>query len=217
MMSSNRYQRVGNDDLIENVTELTEIVPTAPIAAGEIAVANPIHPEGQGSLSVKILLKEKSFEVSGLSESTTISELKSAVETTTAIPVTQQRLICAGKQLKPDTKKLSDFKISSGCSIHLFPLPVTVSSVLVANAVTEGGPTGTINPLTAQAVSASSTSASEIAHRPIHFDPYINQTSREVKLWCLILMFLSGMTLFNNLSYVTASGTVNLYYTVYIQ
>lgn len=40
----------------------------------------------------------------------------------------------------------------------------------------------------------------------IHYDPQIGQSSREVKLWSLVLLFLSGMTLFNNISFFTSTG-----------
>jgi hypothetical protein len=144
-----------------------------------------------------------------LSESTRVAELKNSIEAVTTVPTAQQRLICAGKQLKPDTKTLVEFKVTPGSSIHLFPLPPPAQAVPVANAV-EGA--STFNPITAHGVSAGSAAVAtgDVVHRPIHFDPQINQTSREVKLWCLILMFLSGMTLFNNLSFVSATGKRNV-------
>jgi hypothetical protein len=201
MMSNNRYQRIGVDDhAVEAATEMTVLaVPSAPEEQ-----FNPVIQQATATFSVKILLKEKVFEISGLSDNMRVGELKSSIEAASTVPSAQQRLICAGKQLKPDMKTLAEFKVTPGSSIHLFPLPPPTQAVPVASAV-EG--TSTFNPITAHGVSGSTaTGTGEVAHRPIHFDPQINQTSREVKLWCLILMFLSGMTLFNNLSFVGATG-----------
>jgi hypothetical protein len=209
MMSTNRYHRIGNDESAPEVAlEMAEVVPSAPVE-----IMNPVlvqqqgqqEPTGVDGFGVKVLLKEKVYEVGSLNNGTKVSDFKAAVESITSVPASQQRLIFAGKQLKPDVKTLGDFKVTPGGSIHLFPLPVATAAIPTASAV-EGGGQQTHNPLNAQGVSATATAASEGAHRPIHFDPQVNQTSREVKLWCLILMFLSGMTLFNNLSFVSATG-----------
>lgn len=41
---------------------------------------------------------------------------------------------------------------------------------------------------------------------PAHYDPYVLQTGREIKMWCVLLIFLSAISLFNNLSYFSATG-----------
>ena len=110
MMSSNRYQRLGNDDNIPEVETEMVNVPSAP----NTVQMNPIVTERNESaadvtLSVRVLFKEKSFDITGLSDATSISEFKSSIEEATTIPANLQRLIFAGKQLKPDTKLLSEF------------------------------------------------------------------------------------------------------------
>jgi hypothetical protein len=210
-MSTNRYQRIGNDESgLENAMEMSSLSePSAP----PVEQTNPLVPRESGeSFAVKVLLKEKTFELTGLTNDMQIGAFKSAIQGVTSVQPAHQRLIFAGKQLKPDTKTLGEFKIVAGSSIHLFPLPVATPPIPVANAVETGG--ATYNPITAQGVSAAATAAAEDGHRPIHFDPYINQTSREVKLWCLILMFLSAMTLFNNLSFVTSTGMLRFYFSL---
>lgn len=199
MLSNNSgYQRIGTQD--GPSTELTPIIPSAPPSAEGDFVSNPLAQND--TFSVKVLLKENSYEVSGLSSATTIAELKSSIEAVTHVAPSLQRLISAGKQLKPDNKTLLDFKIVAGASIHLFPLPPPSQATPVATAV-EGGTAN--RPISVNATAAAA-DENEGGHLPIHFDPFINQTSREVRLWCLILMFLSGMTLFNNLSYISATG-----------
>lgn len=217
MLSSNRYQRIGDDDNAPEIAmEMAEIIPSAPAeVVNPVQVSQQLPQETSGSegFSVKVLLKEKIFDVGGLSVATKVGDFKLAVETATTIPPAQQRLICAGKQLKPDTKTIGDFKIQQGSSIHLFPLPVATPAVPTASAV-EGSGQPTYNAVTVQGVPAATTATgTDVSHRPIHFDPQVNQTSREVKLWCMILMFLSAMTLFNNLSFVSATGEPQSYHT----
>lgn len=204
LLGTNRYQRIGNDDAPTNAgTEMTELAqPSAPPTL-ESETSNPMNQESN-RFNIKILFKEKVYDVCNLTGASTIGDLRQGVEAVTTVPSTLQRLIFAGKQLKPDNKLLSEFKITGGASIHLFPLPPPTQSAPVANAVESSGTTTTnYNPISVNAVAAAE---DEVGHRPIHFDPVINQTAREVRLWCLVLMFLSGMTLFNNLSFITATG-----------
>lgn len=204
MLSTNRYQRIGNDDAPVNAgTEMTELVlPSAPVLENS-ETANPMN-QNSNRFSVKILFKEKAYDVENLADTSTIGELRQGVEAVTMVPPSLQRLIYAGKQLKPDNKLLSEFKITAGVSIHLFPLPAPVQATPVASAVTNSSAApSTYNPISVNSVAAADNDA---GHRPIHFDPTVNQTAREVRLWCMVLMFLSGMTLFNNISFITATG-----------
>lgn len=203
MLGTNRYQRIGNDDTPNGGTEMTDLVqPSAPVE--NEATSNPMNLDNR-CFCVKVLFKEKSHDICNLSDTSTVGELRIVVEAVTSVPSSIQRLIYAGKQLKPDNKLLSEFKITAGASIHLFPLPAPTQVTPVANAVeVGGGAPATYNPISVSAVAASG--QQDVAHRPIHFDPTINQTAREVRLWCMVLMFLSGMTLFNNLSFITATG-----------
>lgn len=165
----------------------------------------------ENELILKILHKEKAFELKGFNLEGTISELKTAVESLTEVPKPQQRLIHAGKPLKPDDKTLRFFKVSNNASIHLFPIPQSA----VASAIQQNQPnsnradtaTEILNPL-----ATNRNNQPEIVHLPIHFDPYINQSTREVKLWSYILVFLSTMTLINNLSFFASTARLGFGY-----
>lgn len=162
---------------------------------------------------IKILFKEKSYEILSLCSTSTVSELKAAVEAKTNVAVSSQRLIFAGKALRPDDKTLESFKVISNSSIHLFPTPIVAT---------------TVNPLTAansDSTSAASGLAPAALNNPvvpnnnnirnagaIHFDPSISQFSRDVKWWSLVLLFLSALTLFNNFTYFSSTGTGNNYH-----
>lgn len=162
---------------------------------------------GEGGMTLSVLLKEDKFTVR-LSDiaSTTVENLKVEVEKATKVPVNLQRIIYSGRPLKPDSALLSTFKIQNESTLHLFPsvlptaVPSTASSSSGVTAVNvEGAPYIVQYP-------GMMSSQPAFTHLPIHFDPYINQTSREVKLWSLILIFLSGVTLFDNFSFIVSTG-----------
>ncbi|KAG7571329.1 hypothetical protein FFLO_00681 [Filobasidium floriforme] len=67
-------------------------------------------------LKVK-LLTGREIEID-VEPSMTVAEAKKRVEAKSAIPPAQQRLIFAGKAMQDD-KKLSDFKLEGGSTIHL--------------------------------------------------------------------------------------------------
>ena len=172
----------------------------------ELAPAGPIAVTVSDSFCIKVLHQEKAFDITSLSQQSTVGQLRVAVFNVTQIPVARQRLIFSGKHLKPDEKTLASFKIDHGSRIHLFPLPevTTVPAAAIATRIDGATTSGTaINPLTATLVRPVS---EPVRHQPIHFDQTVEQTSREVKLWCIILMFLSGLALFNNLSFITSTG-----------
>ena len=79
-------------------------------------------------IKLKIILKEKSYEIS-LAEGATISRLKQTIADKTDIPASRQRLIYSGKLLKHDEKQLSDYKIFNNSLIHLFPMPAAPLSI----------------------------------------------------------------------------------------
>jgi len=193
MLLGSGYQRVGNDE----ATPSAEMCVTASQHGQETGVG--IDDKSMAEpITVKVLLKEKSFEIPGIAESTTVGELKSRISSQTGVLPDLQRLIFGGKQLRPDTKLVSEFKITPGASIHLFPLPsVPQASVATTDAVT-------YNPISRQ----SETVDDEVQHRPIHFDPAISEHSKEVRLWCFILIFLSALTLFNNITFFMSSGSL---------
>ncbi len=198
MQSTNKYQRITDEEnanAMEVELPSVNIEPTAPVLLSD---------EKSQAFTIKIMFKESTHVVTSLSEQSSITELKALLEPVFDIPSNRQRFIFAGKQLKPDDKSLSSFKVYNNASIHLFPLPAptapTAVSVLPAGATAVGGTS--YNPIVAVQATP------EFVQSPVHFDPFVSQTSREVKLWCLILLFLSAMTLFNNLSYMSSTGKV---------
>lgn len=181
MSTSNKYKPVGGEDDPHDVQEDIELAP--------LKDNTPLS-----DFNIKVLLKESSHTVSHLLPSSTVLELKNAIDAKFEVPPARQRLIYAGKQLKPDDKQLSFFKIPDNASVHVFPIPIP-TAVSVSDSSTH-------NPL--QFTTA--TAMNDFHHSPIYFDPFVTQTTREVRLWCIILIFLSGMTLFNNVSYMTTTG-----------
>ena len=152
------------------------------------------------TFSVKILLKEAHLQLQSLTERTTVGELKAEIEKITNITPKHQRLIFAGKQLKLDDLTLKGCNVVANSSIHLFPIPIKPT---VENSTEEG--TG--------AASATSNTVTTFAILPrennepfSHSDPEISQHCREVHLWSIILVFLSGFTLWNNITYALAQG-----------
>lgn len=175
--------------------------------------------EENGSFHIKILVKEQHHDVKGITASMTVAQLKLAVEVVTQIPPSQQRLIFAGKPLRPDDKLLSTFNISRSSTIHLFPIPVAVPAP--ANQSQTGVFASILNPLqpntqpgAVQATNVHPTGGrgmgmDPVSHLPIHFDPVISQHAREIRLWSYILVFLSSITLVNNISFMLSSGEWN--------
>jgi Ubiquitin family len=163
------------------------------------------------SFTLKVLFKEKSIPVEGLSTDSTIAQLKSAVENVTEVSASDQRLIFAGRPLKPDDKTLSSFKIVDGSSIHLFPIPRNIPTVS-ARVVDESGTNADGSSDGANArhpipfAQLYALDAEIRAHRPVHFDPEVSTHVREVRLWSVILSFVCTMTLFNNISFNLSTG-----------
>lgn len=152
-------------------------------------------------LSLKILFKETSFLIDNLSLADSVLDLKKSVSQISEVPIISQRLIFAGKPLKPDDKPLSFFKIENNSNIHLFPIPIAQSvSVTSPTSTNIEIATPVANPMLDRLpFTPTSTFTGES-------DPVYSQSSREVRLWSLILLFLSSMTLINNLSYYVSSG-----------
>jgi hypothetical protein len=160
---------------------------------------------GSSGFHVRLLFKEKVFDIMSptLSELSTVGELKRDVEKQCDVPSNRQRLIFSGRLLSPDDKQLQFFKVKSGSSVHMFPIPAPpINSFEIASeTATESSGTSSntipvldfsfgMNPLSVRRTRTA-------AMIPVYFDPAVNQTSREVRLWCFILVFLSAMTLIN--------------------
>lgn len=163
-------------------------------------------------LTVKVLMREQVFEITGLSPSDAVGRLKEYVASATEVPVNRQRLIFSGRSLTPEDKPLSFFHVTNNSKVHLFPLPAA-SPVPVAtpnNNSSSGQNTSTNAPATALNVrpvrGANNDFEYADMHTPLHFNSAVQQQGREVKLWSLLLLFLSMMALFNNLSYFSATG-----------
>jgi len=195
--SKNKYQKVGDQsehgdiELATNAEESESTVETT-------------------TFVLKVLYKEATETLDTLSTASTVAELKTVIENKFSIPSARQRLIYAGKVLKPDEKHLSDFRIANNATIHLFPIPVPTSESLSV-AVPVGSNSSTHNPLypTAQPYN-NNNNYNGPPHNTLYLDPFFNQTHREVRLWCMTLIILSGMTLFNNLSYMMQTGRLGM-------
>jgi hypothetical protein len=152
---------------------------------------------------MRVMHKETVLDIRSptLSVASSVLELKKAIEAQCTIPPNRQRLIFAGRLLTPDDKPLQFFKLSSGNTVHMFPTPVPPADA------TQNGGTGAanephavpvidfgfgMNPVTVRRIPATT--------MPVYYDPAVNQSSREVRIWCFVLVFLSAMTLINYMS-----------------
>lgn len=173
------------------------------------------------SFNVTILSKEKQYPIQNVTSSMTLSEFKERVKEATDIEVIQQRLIFAGRRLDMNSKALQEYKITQPCTIHLFPIPV--ANLAPASSSSSSAPVTTAtsvqplhgrpsrNPMSNDDVFGMS---NEFAgHTPMHFDENVSLHSREVKLWCLILMFLCIMDLMDIVSALLTDpgGTESIY------
>lgn len=175
-------------------------------------IANPMQEPASGGaseyLTVKVMLREQVFEITGLSPSDAVGRLKEYVASATEVPVNRQRLIFSGRSLTPEDKPLSFFHVTNNSKVHLFPLPAA-SPVPVATPNNNNSASTANAPATALNVRPAGANLEfEHAdmHTPLHFNSAVQQQCREVKLWSLLLLFLSMMALFNNLSYFSATG-----------
>lgn len=108
---------------MDNLEQNSIIRETSTVAAGSsLCDQRKDDNEMFKKLKLKVLLKEKSFDIF-CAENATVLQLKQEIFSQTDIPAIQQRLIFSGRQLKPDEKQLSSFKIINNSPIHLFPLP----------------------------------------------------------------------------------------------
>ena len=160
--------------------------------------------EPSGSVfTVTILNKEKTYDINGVSCTTKLSQLKTWIATATGVEVPQQRLIFAGRRLDGEDKPMSEFKVTSPCRIHLFPIPIAsaISSTSTSSTSVNAIPFNEIGNQSNLMRSLPSQFNNDAAiHTPIHFDEYVGQSSREVKLWSTILIFLSLMTIMDVVS-----------------
>jgi len=159
------------------------------------------------SFRIKVLFKERSFDIVGVTPESTVQKLKEKIEKATNVSSNVQRLIFAGKNLKPDNQSLNSFKITNNASVHLFPLPPPQASRVVTDTNNYPHQVSGINVVSNNSAVINAVSVSphhEVAsHAHIHFEPDVSHSAKEVKLWCIILLFLSAFTLFQ---YIDAIG-----------
>ncbi len=167
---------------------------------------------------IKVLYKERQFDIADLYPNSSIYDLKMKMATLTEVPIGLQRFIFAGKQLKPDDKPLSFFNIVHGSKVHLFPIPAMAPVAQPAVDVTAFG--GVQNALHRSTNMNNNNNNFNNVNDPymmegpmagvnaaqVALDPRFSETPREVKLGCMILLFFSSMDLFNNLTMVTSTG-----------
>ena len=194
---SKKYQKLGVEEDPDGSKGLDLSEPVAPLESAVVSLTS--------NFTVKILLKETNLQLPGLTDLTTIGQLKIEIEKLTNVAVNSQRLIFAGKQLKADEKTLKSFNIVENSSIHLFPIPIRPPEAIGENAA--AAPVAVAVP-----VPSTMNSLSYMIYRhgdndqSIHLDPVISQHCRDVRLWSVILVFLSSMTLFNYISYALSTG-----------
>jgi hypothetical protein len=139
---------------------------------------------GNGTMKLKVLCKEKVYYVR-VNGTQTIDELKGLIETVSNVAKSQQRLIYNGKLLKNNAELLNVHNISDESTLHLFPM--MARTVSIEDGLTQPG-------------NVTNTQTNLMPQYPSVVDPTILQTLREVKLWSLILIFVSSMSLFNNVT-----------------
>ena len=182
-----------------------DMLPSESAHNGDVELAMPVA----GQFTLRILFKEQVHVIQNdeLDVNSTIASLKRSIQTVCSISPNQQRLIFSGRLLKPDDKQLSHFKITSGSSIHLFPIPEIISVTTTTNQAVdgvqrEGVQETTMNPL---AFTLDRLRPREVV-LPVHFDYEVSRNARDVKMWSFVLVFLSTMTLINNLSLMLSSS-----------
>jgi hypothetical protein len=157
------------------------------------------------SFRIKVLFKERSFDIVGVTAESTVQKLKEKIEKATNVSANVQRLIFAGKNLKPDNQSLSSFKITNNASVHLFPLPPPQASRVVTDTNNNPHHVSGINVVNNNSAVINAVSVSphhDASHAHIHFEPDVSHSAKEVKLWCIILLFLSAFTLFQYINVI---------------
>ena len=167
--------------------------------------------EENNKITIKILQQEKEIIITNLTINSTILELKEKIQKKNKLNILQQRLIFCGKPLEPNNKILNDFQIKNNTIIHLFPRPLvtnTTTTTNTANITTNTTTTRNNNQITGGGNNSNNQirNFDIINHSPIHFDPQVGQCIREVRMWSYILIIVSVMTIFSNISYLGSTG-----------
>lgn len=203
------YLRLEQSDDIETPSDMQ----TSSDNSGSIdgSVSNPLHTRGGTSSSghsfiLRVLNKESKVEITTLTASSTVSDLKSAICKHTQIPELNQRLIFSGKHLNPDNKQLREFNICSESSIHLFPRPTAAPIPQAA----DDSSVGITRILRVHRMSQPSQEGNLAGYdQGTALSVGLHQTVPEVRLWCYILFFYSFMTLFSHISFIANTGSAD--------
>ena len=161
---------------------------------------------------IKVIYRETSREVvPPMTPTSTVGSLRAAASEMFDVELERVRLIQGGKILAPDSASLKSLHLVSGTSVHLFP------KVNPAAAASAGA--GALPVATAASLQVAPTPTNDAAPalpffhvdpaatlENLHIDPLVAQTCREVRLWSLILFFLSSMSIVNNLSELSNTG-----------
>lgn len=212
-MKTNRYQRLHDEEsgeMIENAIELTEASThnnSSTTSDNNNDVQNSLHPTG---FSIRILYKEKSYDIHNLTSDMKIYQLKEMITRLLPdLPTHRQRLIMSGKLLKPDEQTLEQLKISNRVTIHVFPLPESTPMPVTSNASSGSNNATNATPLMHSLlnnIDTNTNNTNNTAMGSLYADESVQQTSRELRWWSAILLILSMYTLLNNFSYFSATG-----------
>jgi hypothetical protein len=93
-----------------------------PLVVGTAETAAPVG-EGTRPLALKLLFREKKFDILDVSADCTVANLKERIFALCDVPVNLQRLIYNGRPMKPDDIILRALNIGDNAYIHLFPVP----------------------------------------------------------------------------------------------
>lgn len=183
----------------------------------------------ENHLSIRVLYKEKQHNFHNISFSSKIIDLKLKLVDIIDMSTDRMRFILAGKAVKEDSILLSSLLPSSEASyqyytlgkdkqplliMHLFPLPVHSVSAVVP--VVSASPVPISNPVVSSAIASSSGNHSNVQPfqitsgvDPRHLTEEHETLIRTVRMWCLTLLFLSMISIFNNFSFFVSTGKVS--------
>mgnify|MGYP000574937850 CR=1 FL=1 len=176
-----------------------------------VALDDSRHGGEGSSFEVDVLIQQNRLKVSGISGSMAVVDLKELIAAEEGgYPIDRQRLICKGRELKPDAAKLDSFGIRQGAILHCFPRP---PPSVVAELVRSGPSAVAAAALpTATAESArddphGQTNLRRLRQQSMWADHQMQDSARDVRMWCLILLFLSATSTFDICAYFLTNGS----------
>lgn len=193
--------------------------------SGNYALLSNSSHHSEDSINLTVLKGERKLPCKA-NKTCKISELKIIIESISEVPPSQQRLIFKGRLVQPDDKTIDSFSIVDNSVIHLFPIPIAHASAVsnsTENATTAGSNTAAAvaSPMHVSIDVGNSSSGNNTGEEeeysmpqddayyqrtPIEMNPFVNHTCREVRLWSIILIMLSVLTIANNLSAFLTTG-----------